>query len=90
VVAFGLDPDHVASLAEDGGLGDEERFRSAVPDLDDRAAGLYLDFDAGDWLTGLAEGDAEARQNLEPLGSLGITSWQDGDVVHGKIRLATD
>jgi hypothetical protein len=90
VVAFGLDADYVGSLAADGGLGDESGFRSAMPDLDDRAGGIYLDFDAGDWLTELAQGDADARENLEPLASLGITSWQDGDVVHGKIRLATD
>ena len=89
-VAFGLDAEHVASLAEDGALGDEPQFEAALPDLEEAAGGVYLDFDAGDWLTRLAENDAEARENLEPLGSLGITSWQDGDVVHGKIRLSTD
>jgi hypothetical protein len=90
VVAFGLDAEHVAALAEDGGLGDEPQFESALPDLEDRAGGLYVDFDAGDWLTRVAEQDAELRDNLEPLGSLGLTSWQDGDVLHGKVRLTTD
>jgi hypothetical protein len=90
VVAFGLDAEHVAALAEDGGLGEEPQFEAALPDLDDAAGGLFLDFDAGDWLTRLAEGDAEARANLEPLDSLGITSRQDGDVVHGTVRLSTD
>jgi hypothetical protein len=90
VVAFGLDAEHVASLAEDGALGEEPQFEAALPDLEEAAGGVYLDFDAGDWLTRLAENDAEARENLEPLGSLGITSWQDGDVVHGKVRLSTD
>ena len=89
-MAFGLDAGYVASLAEDGSLGDEPQFESALPDLEDRSGGLYVDFDAGDWLTGLAQDDAEARENLEPLASLGVTSWQDGEVVHGKIRLATD
>jgi hypothetical protein len=90
VVAFGLDADHVASLAEDGDLGGEPQFEAALPDLDEAAGGLYLDFDAEDWLTDMADQDAELRENLEPLGSLGITSWQDGDVVHGKARLSTD
>ena len=90
VVAFGLDAEQVAALAEDGGLGEEPQFEAALPDLEDAAGGLFLDFDAGDWLTRLAENDAEARENLEPLGSLGITSWQDGDVVHSKVRLSTD
>jgi Protein of unknown function (DUF3352) len=90
VVAFGLDAEHVASLAEDGGLGDEPQFEAALPDLEDAAGGLFLDFDAGGWLTRLAENDAEARENLEPLDTLGITSWQDGDIVHGKVRLSTD
>lgn len=92
LVAFGLDAEHVASLAEDGGLGEEPQFESALPDLDDSTGGVYVDFDAGDWLTELADqaDDAEVRENLEPLSSLGITSWQDGDVVHGKVRLTTD
>jgi hypothetical protein len=90
VVAFGLDAEHVAALAEDGALGEEPQFEAALPDLEDAAGGIFLDFDAGDWLTRLAENDAEARENLEPLDSLGITSWQDGDVVHGKVRLSTD
>ena len=90
VVAFGLDAEHVASLAEDGDLGGEPQFEAALPDLEERAGGLYLDFNAEDWLTDLADQDAELRENLEPLGALGITSWQDGDTVHGKVRLSTD
>jgi hypothetical protein len=90
VVAFGLDAEHVAALAGDGGLGEEPQFEAALPDLEEAAGGLFVNFDAGDWLTRLAENDAEARENLEPLGTLGITSWQDGDVVHGMVRLSTD
>lgn len=91
-VAIGLDADYVATLAEDGSLGEQERFRAALEDLDDSGVGLYVDFDAGDWLTELAatEQDEELQENVEPLDSLGITGGIEGDVAHGLVTLTTD
>ena len=93
VVAFGPSEDYVALLAEDGSLGEEERFQGALADLDESAGGFYLDFDAGDWLTELASTDpdaAELQENLEPLNSLGITGGAEDDTVHAVLRLSTD
>jgi hypothetical protein len=93
VVALGINEDYVGTLAEDGALGDEERFQAALSDLDDSAGGFYLDFDAGDWLTELAATDPdseELQENLEPLGSLGISGGADEDVLHAVVRLSTD
>jgi hypothetical protein len=90
VVAVGFVPDHVAAVAGDGSLGDSDAFRKTLPDLDQSAGGLFVNFDAGDWLTRLAGSDEAARANLAPLESLGITGTRDGDVLHGVVRLATD
>lgn len=93
VVAIGLDPDYVATLAGDGDLGDQQRFQDALPELADSTGGLYVDFDAGDWLDQLVKGEPDAaglRANLEPLGSLGITSRLEDGVAHGLVRLTTD
>ncbi len=92
VVAVGLDADYVATLADDGSLGEGDRFQAALGDVENRAGGLYVDFDAGDWLTKMAETDPDGkvRENVEPLDSLGVTGWMDGDVVHGQVRLTTD
>ncbi|HEU5456767.1 MAG TPA: DUF3352 domain-containing protein, partial [Nocardioides sp.] len=91
VVAIGPNDDYLGEILGDGGLGDSEAFRDVVREAERAGAIVFVNFDAGgDWLTGLAEGDPEARQNLEPLEGLGISSWQDGDTGHGMVRLTTD
>lgn len=92
-VAVGIAPDYVADLAGDGSLGDEKRFDEALPDMDGAMGGLFIDFDAGDWLTEMADSEPngdELRENLEPLMSLGISGNVDGDVMHGMVRLSTN
>lgn len=91
VVAVGPNDDYLAEIIQDGSLGDSETFRDVVREADQAGAILFVNFDAGDaWLDALAEGDQEARDNLEPLKALGISTWQDGDTGHGLIRLTTD
>ena len=51
---------------------------------------MFVNFDAGDWLTSLAEGDQEAEDNLEPLQGLGFSSWTDDGDSHAVFRLTTD
>jgi hypothetical protein len=93
VIAVGLDAEHVASLAEDGALGDQDAFTKALPEFEGETGGLYVDFDADDWLIDLFADDPEAeeaQENLAPLDSLGLSGNVDGDVVHGVVRLSTD
>jgi hypothetical protein len=90
-IAIGLNPDYVAELAGEGDLGESETFQNVVREAEDASAILFLDFDAGDnWLAGLAGDDETVKENLEPLEGLGMSAWQDGDVVHGVFRLTTD
>jgi hypothetical protein len=90
-IAIGLNPDYVAEISGEGDLGDSETFQNVVREAEDASAILFLDFDAGDnWLASLAGGDATVKENLEPLEGLGMSAWQDDDVVHGVFRLTTD
>jgi hypothetical protein len=90
-VAIGANDDYLAKIIDDGGLGDSEAFRDVVREADRAGAILFVNFDAGDaWLDALAEGDQQARDNLEPLKALGISTWQDGDTGHGLVRLTTN
>lgn len=91
-VAVALDPEYAELLVGDGSLGDEDRFQGALESLDSSAGALYVDFDAGDWLTELAATDPDERieENVAPLDSLGISGNIDDDVVHGIVTLTTD
>lgn len=93
-VAVGLDPAWVASLAEDGDIGDNDRYDDVVSGDGDPASVFFIDFDAP-WFTSLSEaltgGDLpEVDENLEPLKALGISSWVDEDQSRLVLELATD
>jgi hypothetical protein len=64
-------------LAGDGALGDEESFRSALPDLDDAALALWVDPAGAQAAFGLG---GEPDPDLEPLDGVGVTvsSISDG------------
>lgn len=90
--------DFAASLKEKGSLGDNENFQAVVPEADNAAGALFIDFDS-DWLQTIvnsikADGDsdtaAKVEANTEPLAAFGISAWRDGDVSHGLVKLTTD
>jgi hypothetical protein len=91
LVVVGLQQAYVDRLLGEGTLRDLDAFRDVVPEADRAAGALFVNFDAGDgWLDALADGDEEAAANLAPLDALGMSSWRDGDVQHGLVRLTTD
>ena len=77
-------------LLEDGGLGDTDAFQNVVREAEQASAIFYVNFDAGDWLTSLAEGDQEMTDNLEPLQGLGFSTWTTDEGAHAIFRLTTD
>lgn len=87
------------ALKEEGSLGDNENFRDVVPEADNAAFALFIDFDSA-WRTALintfagpgADSSEAARleDNTEPLGALGISAWRDGDTSHALVKLTTD
>ncbi|MGZ8736741.1 MAG: DUF3352 domain-containing protein [Nocardioides sp.] len=91
LVVIGLQQAYVDSLLDEGTLRDLDAFQDVVPEAGRAAGALFVNFDAGDgWLDALADGDKEAAANLAPLDALGMSSWRDGDVQHGLVRLTTD
>lgn len=89
-VAIGPNPDYRAQLLKNGSLGDSDAFQNLVPEADKSSMAFFVNFDAGDWLTNLAQDDAEAKANLEPLQGLGMSSWLAGDTSHFLLRLTTE
>ncbi len=89
-VAWSLNPDYRSSLVGQGGLGESEVFQDVVPEADGASGVMYVNFDAGDWLTSMSMGDQEAQANLEPLSAFGVSSRIDGDTTRGLVRLTTD
>lgn len=90
--------DYGEQLLEDGDLGAKDGFRTAVPDAERVEGVVYVDFNSA-WLELLVDviadeeggsAAAEVEENLEPLRSLGISSWTDGDVRHGLVKISTD
>jgi hypothetical protein len=90
LVAIGPNADYRAALLEDGGLGDTDAFQNVVREAEQASAIFYVNFDAGDWLTSLAEGDQEMTDNLEPLQGLGFSTWTTDEGAHAIFRLTTD
>lgn len=98
LVVLSPSQDYADTLLGSGGLGGTEEFRDAVPEADRAAAILYVDFDS-EWRTalldllldqGVSESDVDAAdENTEPLKSLGISTWIDGDASHVLLKLAT-
>ncbi|QCW50434.1 DUF3352 domain-containing protein [Nocardioides dongxiaopingii] len=89
-VAAGFSADYVDSLLGDGDLGDTDAYRDVIPESDDAAAVLFVNFDAGSWLDRLAEGDDEVAANVEPLSAAGLSAWVDDDVAHSLLRITVD
>ena len=91
-MALALSADHAATLAGDGSLGEQAGFREALPEVERSGSGLYVGFDDGDWFSSLVamSGDAEVEANVEPLHSLGASSWAEDGTSHGLLRLTTD
>lgn len=89
-VVWSLSPDYRSELASDGDLGDSDVYQGVVAESDRAAGVMYVNFDAGDWLTGLAESDPEIRDNLAPLDALGMSSWSEDGTTHSLVRLTTD
>jgi hypothetical protein len=90
LTAIGPDADYRARVLEGGELGDSDAFRNVVREAEDASTVVFVNFDAGDWLTNLVSGERGASDNLEPLEGLGLSLWQDGDTTHASLRLTTD
>ncbi|GAA2153224.1 hypothetical protein GCM10009844_37430 [Nocardioides koreensis] len=90
MLAIGPNPGYRSQVLDDGNLGGSNVFQDVVREADKSSALVYVNFDAGDWLTNLAQDDQEAVDNLEPLEGFGISLWQEDDAAHAVVRLTTN
>ncbi|WGL53874.1 DUF3352 domain-containing protein [Nocardioides sp. BP30] len=91
VVAVGPDPAYRAELAKKGSLGKSTAFTDVIPHADTASAAAFVSFDH---LRTILDSDAagvsaDARANLRHLRAFGESSWTDGGIVHGLMRLST-
>lgn len=94
-VAVASTREYADQLLTGGSLGDDEGFRGVVPHADEAQAVAYVDLD-GAWTDRITaylrkQDDKDAREiadDLAALEALGASSWTDGDVAHGLVRLA--
>lgn len=87
---MGLNEDYREHLEAGGDLGDTDIYQKVVEGGDAQSI-VFLNFNADeDWLTRLAEDEPEVSENLDPLAAFGLSSWLDGDTVHGLFKLTTD
>ena len=85
-----LQDDYRGKLESGGDLSDSDDYKKVV-ESDDAQSVLYVNFDADDnWLVRVTEDMPEVSDNVEPLSAFGISSWVDGDVMHGLFKLTTD
>lgn len=90
-VALGANADYRSALAEDGGLGGTDAYRSVIEESDKAGALVFLNFNAaGDWLTSMTGDDPTVTDNVEPLAAFGISGWVEDGVSHGLVKLTTD
>jgi hypothetical protein len=89
-VAVSPNPDYRSALLGDGRLGDTPTFEAVVPEADSSPFVMFVNFDGGDWLTSIAQGDPAAEENLEPLEAFGASVWQDDESSHALVKLTTD
>ncbi|MBS43142.1 MAG: hypothetical protein CMH83_08300 [Nocardioides sp.] len=91
-VVVGFDEARAESMLDDGGLGDSDVFRSAVPDAEGATGIFFADLGAVDpLLDQLADaGEPELADNLRPLEAIGMSSSDDDGVTHGLLRVTTD
>jgi hypothetical protein len=90
-VAVASTREYAEQLVETGALTDDPGFRDAVPDADKAELVLYVDVDS-EWreLLDQVVDDKETSANLAVVLGLGVSSWTDGDVSHGLVRLTLE
>ena len=90
--AIGPTPAYRQRLLAGGDLGDDDTFRSVVPDAASASSVFYLDVDAIEpQIQKLAAGgDPEDLANLTPLRAIGVSTWTDGGVTRFSFKLSTN
>lgn len=93
MIAYSPSEEYRQTLVHEGDLGGSEQFQRVLPDAEEAAALLYVDFDGtDDWAASLARaaGAEELAANLEPLQALGISTSVEDGVTRVEVRLSLE
>jgi hypothetical protein len=77
-------------VSKDGGLGDKDAVRKALPDVDGATVALWVDIRS--LMRGfMGESEGDVDENLAPIAGLGITAKiADDGTASYRLRLVTD
>ncbi|MFF5209751.1 DUF3352 domain-containing protein [Streptosporangium sp. NPDC000396] len=81
--------DYAAELAKDGGLGDDEAFKLAIPNADEATFAAYVDLNKVEKLY-LQNVQGEERANLQVLRAVGMSGTQTGGDASFSLRVLFD
>ncbi|WP_433253273.1 DUF3352 domain-containing protein [Streptosporangium sp. CA-135522] len=89
VLVLAGSPDYAAELAKEGGLADDETFKTAIPDADAATFAAYVDLNKVEklYLQGLQGDD---RANLQQLRAVGMSGTQSGSEASFSLRVLFD
>jgi hypothetical protein len=89
--AIGPSQDYRHDLLAGGHLGDDETFRSVVPDAAKASSLFFVNIDALEpSITKAAAGDQETIDNVTPLRAFGLSSWTDDAVTRFSLKVSTN
>jgi hypothetical protein len=91
LVAIGPTAAYRQHVLDGGSLGDDETFKSAIPDAGDASALFFVNIDALEpSITKAAAGDQQTVDNVKPLRAIGASGWTDGDVTRFSVKVSTN
>ncbi len=94
-VAIATSPGYADALRDDGSLGESQSFKDVVSHADEAQGVMYVSLQNG-WIEALNDLAAdekdpelvEALDNLGALQAMGASTWNEGDIGHGLLRLS--
>jgi hypothetical protein len=87
-VLIGMDKTLLDTLAGSSGLTDSKSYEAVLPEADDAASVLFIDFDADDWL--VKSMSKQDKADARPFKALGFSRTVKDGEDHTLIRLTTD
>lgn len=90
VLSIGVSQPYVDAVSSGGSLGDSDAFQTAVPNADDAHTVFFLDVNAIEHLYLDSIMNAQARNSLEQLASVGVSASQDGENGEFTLRFVAD
>ena len=91
LVAIGPSQEYRQHVLAGGHLGDDDTFRSVVPDAGAASSVFYVNIDSLEpSIRKAAAGDQETVDNVTPVRAVGISTWTDSGVIRFSFKVTTN